>query len=1284
MPYQDPPDLQHERRAEVAAWGRLNPARPLAAIFALGVVIAFPVACASAGAAPTSLSTSLSGGGKSGETITVIEGTAVKDQATLSGENASKATGTVKYAVYSEKACKELVTKAGEVTVKEGKIPASEEKKLEAGAIYYWQAVYSGDANNSGSTSPCGKEVLTVKATTSLKTLLSGGGKEGEEITVVEGTGVKDTATLSGTNSSKATGTVKYAVYKDKACKELVTKAGEGGVESGKAAASEEKKLEAGTIYYWQAEYGGDSLHEASTSACGKEILTVKATTSLKTLLSGGGKEGEEITVAEGSKVKDQATISGTNSSTAKGTVKYAVYKDKACKELATKAGEGEVKEGKAAASEEKELEAGTIYYWQAEYGGDSLHEASTSACGKEVETVKSKTTLATSLLGDGEEGAEITISSGSPIWDSASLSGTQISTATGTVKYAVYSDSKCEKLVIEAGEGSVTSGGVPLSEEEKLEPGTYYWKAEYSGDSLHEASVSICGKEIATVKFGTSLTGLLSGEGKEEDDIVVAEGSAASESATLAGAKSSTATGTIEYAVYSDEECKELVTKAGEGEVKEGKVPASEEKKLEPGYYYWQAVYSGDGVNKGATSECGSDIEIVTPPITTALSAGEQSAAEVAVLSGTAVSDKATLYGPHSAEATGTIKYAVYKDKECKELVTKAGEGEVKEGKVPASEEKKLEPGTYYWQVVYSGDEKNPPATSSCGTEVLNVVTSTSLTTSLAGGGKEGTKIEVELGTAVADQGTLSGVNVSTAEGFVEYAVYSDSGCTDLAALAGSADVKEGKAGSSSKKTLPVGTYYWQAVYSGDGASESSTSECGSEVETVTAAITTNLSGGEQSGDDIAVEEGTAISDQATLHGPYASEATGTIKYAVYSDTECKVLVTKAGEREVKEGKVPASEEKKLKADYYYWQAVYSGDAKNPSATSACSSETAMVQPAEATKYAALGDSYSSGHGLGAAEYYTETNNAINQCHRSKKSWPALVAEKLYNAGVVDESAVIKQQPPSFIFRACAGAVLDNLWKAGDPTVAMRGGQYPEVAVTPSNARVAFFNPAQDLWLEKPGGVLPQPPEPNGEIKLVTLTIGGNNAGFSAIGGACVEGPQTEYTLANCQTSIANGETAGLPAIEAKLPVVLWDVRAATPNARIRVPLYPRILNTARRQITVATLGDLRWQINNALAGAGGRTAARSIDRFIGMLNLTIEETVDAVRAEGVPVKVIRKTQSAFDGHRLGDNVPWINGVFLPAAQREESFHPNLCGYQAIARRVVQAVGGGTPPADC
>lgn len=108
---------------------------------------------------PTTLSTQLSGG--SGEHVTVPEGTAVSDAATLSGEHALIAKGTVTYKVYSDSECNGLVAEAGTVSVSAGAIPESSQETLGAGS-YYWQASYSGDEENEPSTSACGSEIETV------------------------------------------------------------------------------------------------------------------------------------------------------------------------------------------------------------------------------------------------------------------------------------------------------------------------------------------------------------------------------------------------------------------------------------------------------------------------------------------------------------------------------------------------------------------------------------------------------------------------------------------------------------------------------------------------------------------------------------------------------------------------------------------------------------------------------------------------------------------------------------------------------------------------------------------------------------------------------------------------------------------------------------------------------------------------------------------------------------------------------------------------------------------
>jgi hypothetical protein len=110
----------------------------------------------------TQVSTSLKGGGQSGPIITVPQGTSVTDSATLTGLNTATASGTVTYTVYSDSMCTAFVASAGTVTVTNGMVPDSSAVTMSTAGTFYWQAKYSGDTFNNGSSSPCGSEVVTV------------------------------------------------------------------------------------------------------------------------------------------------------------------------------------------------------------------------------------------------------------------------------------------------------------------------------------------------------------------------------------------------------------------------------------------------------------------------------------------------------------------------------------------------------------------------------------------------------------------------------------------------------------------------------------------------------------------------------------------------------------------------------------------------------------------------------------------------------------------------------------------------------------------------------------------------------------------------------------------------------------------------------------------------------------------------------------------------------------------------------------------------------------------
>jgi len=128
------------------------------------------------------LTSTLTGGGQSGGTIVVPSGTAVSDQATLSGANAASATGTVTYTALGSVTSPffgfqpfgdaawdnwflEPVSDAGTVTVTGGAVPPSNAIVLGAG-VYFWVARYSGDSLNAPSSATTGIATEIVEAPT--------------------------------------------------------------------------------------------------------------------------------------------------------------------------------------------------------------------------------------------------------------------------------------------------------------------------------------------------------------------------------------------------------------------------------------------------------------------------------------------------------------------------------------------------------------------------------------------------------------------------------------------------------------------------------------------------------------------------------------------------------------------------------------------------------------------------------------------------------------------------------------------------------------------------------------------------------------------------------------------------------------------------------------------------------------------------------------------------------------------------------------------------------------
>ena len=107
---------------------------------------------------------------------------------------------------------------------------------------------------------------------------------------------------------------------------------------------------------------------------------------TLEISLQSEGGSGANITVGDRTRVEANATLTGTNAASARGTVSYAVYSDSACTNEVAWAGPRLIRH--STESPPVRLTPGT-YYWQASYGGDSRDLPSVSVCGAAIETVE-------------------------------------------------------------------------------------------------------------------------------------------------------------------------------------------------------------------------------------------------------------------------------------------------------------------------------------------------------------------------------------------------------------------------------------------------------------------------------------------------------------------------------------------------------------------------------------------------------------------------------------------------------------------------------------------------------------------------------------------------------------------------------------------------------------------------------------------------------------------------------------------------------------------------------
>ncbi|MBI5106793.1 MAG: SGNH/GDSL hydrolase family protein [Solirubrobacterales bacterium] len=235
----------------------------------------------------------------------------------------------------------------------------------------------------------------------------------------------------------------------------------------------------------------------------------------------------------------------------------------------------------------------------------------------------------------------------------------------------------------------------------------------------------------------------------------------------------------------------------------------------------------------------------------------------------------------------------------------------------------------------------------------------------------------------------------------------------------------------------------------------------------------------------------------------------------------------------------------------------------------------------AAADKYVALGDSYSSGTG-------TRSYTLNDACQRGVYAYPYLVAQQRPNTALT--------------FVACSGA------KTGD----VLANQVSSVT---------------------------------SDTRFVTITIGGNDAGFSSVITACA------YPLVSCNTDITNAQNYIKNTLPGKLDQVYNAIKSRAPSATVVVLGYPRLFMgvdcnagtffSSDEMTKLNATADLLRSVTSARAAAAGFVFKDAIPPFVG--------------------------------HAVCSSTEWLNGLSNPVG---ESYHPNRTGhssgYAPLVRQVI------------
>jgi len=253
-------------------------------------------------------------------------------------------------------------------------------------------------------------------------------------------------------------------------------------------------------------------------------------------------------------------------------------------------------------------------------------------------------------------------------------------------------------------------------------------------------------------------------------------------------------------------------------------------------------------------------------------------------------------------------------------------------------------------------------------------------------------------------------------------------------------------------------------------------------------------------------------------------------------------------------------------------------------SATLALTAATA-AHAASTVRYVALGDSYSSGLGAG------NNVSSSGSCDRSDNAYPEQWSDENPSA--------------SFVSVACSGATTADV----------------------ISSQVSALSAS---------------------TTLVSITIGGNDAGFSSVMETCV----LEST-GSCLNAVSAARAFIASQLPARLDTTLQTIRTDAPNAKIVVLGYPDLYDLSKSGTCIGLSTSDRTALDagaDALDGALATAAAANGDTFADV-------------------------RSQFAHHEICDSGSWLNAVEIFAIS--SSYHPNASGQELGYEPVFAAAAG-------